>query len=202
MARDLEMNTKRYKEAQKRHKENTKQNEEAEEKYNDIREREPGLSLKKYISHQDKLKYRLWKESGEKCSYSGKSVCLTELWSSDVEIDHILPYSKSLDNSYMNKVICLAKENREKGNKTPWEAFGEKEQWEKIESMAKRENYPEAKRRRILTKNLEGNEDFINNQLTDARYIAKETGKYMRTLGCDVTFTKGGITSWLRHNWG
>ncbi|QMU56110.1 MAG: type II CRISPR RNA-guided endonuclease Cas9 [Candidatus Mycalebacterium zealandia] len=202
MSRDLEMNTEKYKRAEQIHKKNRKANEEAEEKYNSIRDREPDLRLKKYISHQDKLKYRLWKESECKCSYSGKSISLTDLWSSDVEIDHILPYSRSLDNSYMNKVICFAKENREKHNKTPWEAFGETEQWKTIESMAKRNNYPEAKCGRILAKKMEGIEDFVNSQLTDARYIAKETGKYMRTLGCDVTFTKGGITSWLRHQWG
>ncbi len=202
MARDLEANTEKYKKALKRQQDNTKANEEAEEKYKEIRKKNPHLNLKTFISHQDKLKYRLWKESGQRCSYSGKTIDLTTLWSADVEIDHILPYSRSLDNSYMNKVVCFVEENRKKGNRTPWEAFGDMEQWETIEGTLSPDSYPDAKSRRIRTRKMEGIDDFINSQLTDARYIAKETGKYMRDLSCDVTFTKGGATSWLRHQWG
>lgn len=200
MARDLEMNTTKYKNFLERQKKNTEANEEAAEKYEEIRKQNPHLGLREHINHQDKLKYRLWKESDCKCSYSGKCINLTDLWSADVEIDHIIPYSRSLDNSYMNKVVCFAKENREKGNRTPLEAFGNTDQWDTIEGIIKPDGYPDSKKRRIRAE--ETDTDFINNQLTDARYMAKETGKYMRTLGCDVTFTKGGATSWLRHQWG
>ena len=61
-------------------------------------------------------------------------------------------------------------------------------------------DFPEPKRKRILAKELP--DDFINNQLNDTRYISRETAKYLRKLGCDITFTKGGATSWLRHQWG
>ena len=200
MARDLEMNTKRYQRNKKIQEANTKANEEAEEKYNEIRNANPHLQLRTHISHQDKLKYRLWTESKQQCSYSGKTISLTNLWSADVEIDHILPYSRSLDNSYMNKVVCFAQENQKKGNKSPWEAFGNTEQWEIIENIIK--DYPDPKHKRVMTKEMDNIDDFINNQLSDTRYIARETGKYMKTLGCDVSFTKGGATSWLRHQWG
>lgn len=198
MVRDLEANTEKYKKALERQKKNTKENEESEEQYESIRSSNPHLNLRQYISHQDKLKYRLWKESNEQCAYSGKPISQTDLWTDDIEIDHILPYSRTLDNSYMNKVVCFKEQNREKGNRTPYEAFGETEQWEEIRQISK--DFPQRKRENILTREIE--KDFINNQLTDARYIAKETGKYMRTLGCKVTFTKGGITSWLRYQWG
>lgn len=200
MARDLEMNTEKYKRTLKIQKDNTKANEEAEEQYKNIRETNPHLSLRERISYEDKLKYRLWKESGERCSYSGDTINLTTLWTHEVEVDHILPYSRSLDNSYMNKVVCFARENQKKGNQTPREAFGETQQWTTIESIINNDSYPAKKRKNVQAKKID--DDFINNQLSDARYIAKETGKYMRTLGCDVTFTKGGATSWLRHQWG
>ncbi|MCY4046806.1 MAG: type II CRISPR RNA-guided endonuclease Cas9 [Candidatus Dadabacteria bacterium] len=197
MARDLEANTEKYKKALERQKENTKANKEAEEQYETIRSKNPHLNLRQYISHQDKLKYRLWKESGERCAYSGKPISQTDLWTGDIEIDHILPYSRTLDNSYMNKVVCFEKQNRKKGNRTPYEAFEKTEQWETIKQISK--DFPQKKKENILATEIE--KDFINNQLTDARYIAKETGRYMRTLDCDVTFTKGGITSWLRRHW-
>lgn len=200
MVRDLEMNTKRYKQYRKTQAENTEANDKAEKEYNTIREKNPHLSLRERISYDNKLKYRLWKESGQRCSYSGNTINLTNLWSDDVEIDHILPYSRSLDNSYMNKVVCFKAENHTKSNKTPREAFGQTEKWNTIQEIVNQEGYPDKKRRNILTEEID--KDFINNQLSDSRYIAKETGKYMRTLGCDVTFTKGGATSWLRHQWG
>ena len=201
MARDLEMNTKRYKQFVARQNENTKANKEAEEQYGIIRDKYPHLKLRSNISHQDKLKYRLWKESGKRCAYSGKSISMTKLFTHATEVDHILPRKRTFDNSYMNKVVCLSEENREKRNKTPWEAFGGKpRRWDEILKISK--DFPPPKRKRILTKELDGLDDFINNQLNDTRYISRETGKYLRKLGCDITFTKGGVTSWLRRQWG
>jgi len=78
------------------------------------------------------LKYRLWKEQGGYCAYSGfmgkdgyidpKKLIADEKYA---EIDHILPYSRSFDDSLNNKVLCLAKENQEKKNKTPYEYFND-----------------------------------------------------------------------------
>ena len=198
MARDLEMNTKKYKQALDRQSKNTKANEKAKEQYDIIRDRNPSLKLRKYISYQNKLKYRLWEESGGRCAYSGKSIGMTKLFTPATEIDHILPYKRTLDNSYMNKVVCLSEKNKEKGDRTPWEAFGETDKWDAITKIS--EEFPYPKRKRILTKELD--DDFISNQLSDTRYISSETGKYLRRLGCDISFTKGGATSWLRHQWG
>ncbi len=200
MARDLEMNTKRYKKFLATQNQNTKANEEAEEQYEIVRSKNPHLKLRKNISYQDKLKYRLWKESEKKCAYSGRMIGMTELFTHAVEVDHILPYKRTLDNSYMNKVICLAEKNKEKGNRTPWEVFGNTQEWDKIEMISK--NFPYPKRKNILTEKLEGTDAFINNQLTDTRYISTEAGKYLKKLGCAISFTKGGATSWLRHQWG
>ncbi len=204
MARDLEMNTKRYKERQKK---NTEANERAEEQYEIIRKECPHLNLAQYINHQDKLKYRLWEESERMCLYSGKMINETDLWSPDIEIDHIFPHSRRLDNSHMNKVVCFATENQEKGNKTPWEAWKGTDKWKEILNRLngltkpKNSDYPRKKYKNIIEEKID-RDFFINSQLTDSRYIAKETGKYMRTLGCDITFTKGWITSWLRREWG
>lgn len=198
MARDLEMNTKRYKQFRTRQRENMKANERAKEQYDIIRNKNPHLKLRKNISYQDRLKYRLWEESDRQCAYSGKSISMTKLFTHETEVDHILPYKRTLDNSYMNKVICLSEENRNKGDRTPREAFGNTSRWNEILRISK--DFPAPKKRRILTTKLDKN--FISNQLNDTRYISTEAGKYLRTLGCDVSFTKGGATSWLRHQWG
>lgn len=55
-----------------------------------------------------------------------------------LEIDHIYPYSRSFDDSYMNKVLVFTKQNQEKLNKTPFEAFGnDSTKWQKLKFWQK-----------------------------------------------------------------
>ena len=72
-------------------------------------------------------KYILWHEQKFRCPYSGKMIKQEQLFTRDVEIDHILPYSMSLDNSMSNKVLCFAKENQDKGQRTPFDWLGNDE---------------------------------------------------------------------------
>jgi CRISPR-associated endonuclease Csn1 len=62
---------------------------------------------KKYPSHDEKIRYRLWRDQDQRCAYSGNVIALGQIFSADCEIDHILPFKKSLDDSYMNKVLCF-----------------------------------------------------------------------------------------------
>ncbi len=196
MARDLEMNTKRYKENEAQQTRNQKANEQATKAYQ-------SLGLGKYPSYDDKLKYRLWKDQNENCAYSGHTISLTQLFSASIEIDHILPYKKTLDDSYMNKVVCFTAENREKGDRTPKDAWGgQEDKWNQItQSIAKWKLGYKAKRFYQIDKDLQ-DRDFISNQLNDTRYISKLAICYLQELGCDVSTSKGQTTAWLRHQWG
>ena len=199
MARDLEMNTKRYKENQKQQKKNQKANEEAQEVFVE-------LNLgRRYASRDEKIKYRLWKDQKECCAYSVKPIALSQVFSADTEIDHILPYKKSLDDSYMNKVICFAAENRNKSDRTPVDAWGDNnDKWNQIKQAISRwDKSLESKKARFYqTEEDLQNRDFISNQLNDTRYISKVAQEYVRQLGCDVSVTKGFVVSEIRHQWG
>ena len=70
---------------------------------------------------QDILKYRLWQEQQGICMYSGKTIPLEELFKPGYDIDHILPYSITFDDSFRNKVLVTSQENRQKGKRTPYE---------------------------------------------------------------------------------
>jgi CRISPR-associated endonuclease Csn1 len=197
MARDLEMNTKRYASFTKQQKDNTKANDEAAAIFKKV----TGLN---HCSRDNKIKYRLWKEQGGICIYSGSVITEKALFSAQTEVDHILPYSQSLDDSYGNKVLCLARENQEKGQKTPIDAFGgQEEKWSGIaKRIAKYDLKLRGKKSRFYMKAKDMlQRDFLGSQLTDTRYISREAGQWMKKLGCDVTFTKGAITSHLRHSW-
>ncbi|MEA1989780.1 MAG: type II CRISPR RNA-guided endonuclease Cas9, partial [Pseudomonadota bacterium] len=205
MARDLEMNTKRYKSFTTQQNKNTKLNEQAQEQFQNIAQANPQMGLSKYASHTDKLKYRLWQEQEQRCAYSNQQISLSQLFTGAVEIDHILPYSLTLNDSYMNKVVCLASENQFKGQRTPIEAFeSNPKKWEQIE-QAISHWYKKGlanKRDAFYKKADDLDKDFINSQLTDTRYISREALHYLTTLGSDVTTVKGQVTSWLRHIWG
>jgi len=205
MARDLEMNTTKYQNHLKQQKANTKANDEAEQKFKEQAALNPHLKLSKYPSKTDKLKYRLWQDQKNCCAYSGKTISLSELFSANVEVDHIWPYSLSLDDSYMNKVVCYVKENRNKGQRTPIDAFGgNSEQWNQItQAISRWDKSLKSKRDRFFTHNAELQQrDFISSQLNDTRYISREAQKYLKQLGCDISVSKGTTTAWLRHIWG
>lgn len=201
MARDLEMNTENYANFIRQQRINTKLNERATEAFRGV---QTGISASKYPSRDQKIKYRLWLDQNHCCAYSGKTISLKALFSADIEIDHILPYSLSLDNSYINKVVCFAKENQLKGQKTPKSAFGSNEaKWNQItQAINKWPKQLENKKKRfyILTSELR-ERDFITTQLNDTRYMSREAGQYLNTVCSDITFSKGVVTSWLRSQW-
>ena len=205
MARDLEMNTKRYQDFLKQQSRNTKANDEATTQFQEIASRNPHLALSKYPSKTDKLKYRLWQDQKQCCAYSGKTISQSELFSSVIEIDHILPYSESLDDSYMNKVVCYTAENRFKGQKTPIDAFGgNAEKWNQITQAINRwDRSLKSKKARFFTTFAElQKRDFISTQLNDTRHISVLAKNYLVSLGADISVSKGITTAWLRHQWG
>jgi len=207
MARDLEMNTKRYTEHEKQQKANTKANDEAIGKYQEMRQQNPHLQLRNYPGKTDKIKYRLWKDQDQHqhCAYSGKAISLSTLFSAEIEIDHILPYSESLDDSYMNKVVCHAAENRNKGPKTPIDAFGKNDsQWNQITQALKHwdRRLQSKKNRFFMTAADVQKRDFISSQLNDTRYISRVALDYVKQLGVDVSVSKGITIAWVRHQWG
>jgi CRISPR-associated endonuclease Csn1 len=197
MARDLEMNTERYRKHQAQQNKNQKLNEQAIDAYRE-------LNLGKYPSHNDKIKYRLWLDQDHRCAYSAKSIPINALFTAQVEIDHILPYKKSLDDSYMNKVLCFTAENRNKGDRTPRDAWGgNDEKWNQITQALRNWKDLEAKVDRFyMTEADLEKRDFISSQLNDTRYIAKLALEYLKQLGCDVSVTKGHVVAEIRHQWG
>lgn len=201
MARDLEMNTKKYKNFISQQTKNTKVNERAIEAFRDA---QPSPTGSRYPSRDQKIKYRLWLDQGHCCAYSGKIINLATLFTAEIEVDHIVPYSRSLNDSYMNKVVCFAKENQIKGQRTPKDAFGaDDEKWNQItQALGKLPRELSSKRDAFYKTEADLSEhDFIGSQLTDTRYMSKVAGEYLKTLGSEITFTRGIMTSWLRRQW-
>lgn len=149
--------------------------------------------------------YLLWEEQGRNCMYSGKAISIKQLFGGEVNIDHVLPYSKSLDDSLMNKVVCFRQENDDKGQQTvhEWLAKTNPQKYEQVLQRAAKLpiEIRNRKRQKFAQQTCEL-EQFINRQLTDTAYITSAVVEYLKSLDVDVLGSKGQLTAELRHQWG
>lgn len=194
MARDMKLTRRQKDELQKKQKAMEKANKEAE----DILHGEFGIQNP---TRADIQKYRMWEECGMACPYTGSIISREMLFSPDVDVEHILPYSRTLDDSYMNKTLCMAAENRAlKHNKTPYEAYHADEA-KYLEILRRVSRLPFPKRRKFEQKEIDTGR-FVERQLNDTRYICVEVKKYLQQLGVNVEVSKGEATAALRRRWG
>jgi len=166
------------------------------------------LEERQIISHENILKYKLWEECKQTCPYTGMPIPISKLFTGEIQIEHIHPWSRSLNDSFMNKTLCYADENRKKGDKTPFEFYGTDEtNWAVIKERALKlfsdtKEYPSAyqKFKQFIKQKFEG--DFTSRQLNDTRYISREAKSYLEMICGKVMVSPGQATSNLRHKWG
>lgn len=214
MGRDLRNNKQGRQEASIRISENEKKNDEARERLAEYGLQPSRENIQKY------LMYREIEERGGKaqCPYTGKVISIADLLGSDnaVQIEHIVPYSVSLDDSFGNKTLCEANFNREKGEKTPYQFYLENpdnnlwgigkyqnpdDGWNEITERAFR-LLPYRKAKKFTSKRKYDKSDFIQRQLNDSRYIAKKSVELLSHICNDVRVMPGQLTAELRHLWG
>lgn len=155
--------------------------------------------FRKRVSSKDEEKYRLWLECGRISPYTGNIISLSKLFSEEIEVEHILPFSRSLDNSFMNKTLSEAEFNAVKGNLTPMEYF--KDRKEELRAFKERvKSFSSGKQEKLLAENIDS--DFKNSQLTNTAYIGKEVTRILYDVCKDVRVSSGAVTSLLRREWG
>ncbi|MBR5388940.1 MAG: type II CRISPR RNA-guided endonuclease Cas9, partial [Clostridia bacterium] len=165
---------------------------------------------------QDMIKYFLYDEQGGKCAYSLEPLDARRLFEPDyVQVDHIIPYSKSFDDSMNNKVLVLTKENQDKRNRLPYEYFGsDGERWKKFEDFVAAQYKGNRKKQERLLKKEFGEEDakaWKERNLNDTKYITTFVYNLLKdNLEFDadgkskkkVTAVNGAITSYMRKLYG
>ncbi len=159
------------------------------------------------ISGEDIIKYRLWKEQQGFCPYSG--VYITPEMLRDplaTQVDHIIPYSRSWNNSYANKILCLTAENQEKGNSTPLEYFRRSgRDTAQLEVMATRLSHKKIEN--LLMENFDEEKagSWKDRALNDTRYMTKLLKNHLQDnldLPKGVQTRNGALTAHLRRAWG
>lgn len=210
LARDLRKTAKQREETWKQNRQNEARRDKAAEKItNDVGIQNPKRS--------DIEKWLLADECGWKCPYTGNTISMHALFgpSPQFDIEHIIPFSRCLDNSYMNKTLCHHEENRNvKRNQTPYEAYSHRpEKFEEILDRVKNFNGDEHVKREKLKKfEMESSpgdnfDDFVSRQLNDTRYATVEAVNYLAHLygGIDddsgrrrIYPIRAGVTVYLR----
>jgi CRISPR-associated endonuclease Csn1 len=169
-------------------------------------------------TRNDIVRYKLYEElknNGYKDLYTDQYISRDILFSKQIDIEHIIPQSKVFDDSFSNKTVVFRSTNLEKGNQTAYDyiesKFGEKklkEFQERIENLFEQgkknndEGISKTKYQKLLKKESEIGNGFIERDLRDSQYIAKKAKEMLFGITKSVVSTSGSITDRLREDWG
>lgn len=203
LAREMHKSYDERQKIKKQNDENRRNNEKAKEEITK-------LFGKTDVKGMDIIKYRLWVEQNNICPYSLKPIDINRLFEDGyVDVDHIVPYSISFDDSYANKVLVLSSENRQKGNKLPLQYLKGKVKEDFIVFV--NNNFKGRKKFNLLKENIEDAEDFKQRNLQDTQYLSRVLYNYINDhlefAPSDkrikrVNTVNGKITSYMRKRWG
>jgi CRISPR-associated endonuclease Csn1 len=174
-------------------------------------------------SKNDLIRYKLWLEQRYRSPYTGNVIPLSRLFTSDFEIEHIIPQSRYFDDSFSNKVICEAAVNKLKDNQTGFE-FIKNHHGTTINNKLRiyeiaeyeefvKEHYDKTrgKRNKLLMEEIP--EKMIERQMNDTRYISKFISQLLSNIvraeskddginSKNVMPGNGKITDSLKQDWG
>lgn len=177
-------------------------------------------------SSKDITRYKLWLEQGYRSPYTGEIISLSKLFSTDYQIEHIIPQARYFDDSLSNKIICESEVNQLKSNMTAYEFMKEKGgsivdlQLGKSVKLFELSSYEEncnqyfkknkTKLKKLLSEDIP--EGFIERQMNDSRYISKLVKGLLSNIVKDedehaitskhVVPVTGVITDKLKQDWG
>ena len=196
LARELKLNKESKDRLSKQNRENEKNNRKIREQLEKLGQGD---------TYRNRLLLRLYHDlppSERVCVYTGQCISMSMLFSGEVEIDHILPHSRTLDDSFMNKVLCTREVNRIKRSRAPeevWDGDQLQEINERAERLFRKKSW------RFMPGAMErfGEEsELIARHLTDTQYMSRLARTYL-TLVCpdNVTVSRGRLTAMLRSKW-
>ena len=203
-SRELGKNFDERRKIEKNQKENMARNESIA---NELREN--GIA----VNGENITRLKLWREQGNMDPYTGKEIQYGDVFYGHYDVDHIIPYSISFDDSFGNKVLVSSAANREKGNRIPMEYLANDpvgiQNLEKIAGTIRNYN----KREKLLKKKLspEDVDGWKSRNINDTRYIARLLRNYFRqniefsekeNIKEKVAVNNGTVTARMRARWG
>jgi len=210
LARDLKQSREQKVEAQRKQAENQRRNARIRKSIAEVlgigEERVRGADIQKWICWEE-LSFDV---AERRCPYSGVQISARMLLSDEVEVEHILPFSKTLDDSLNNRTVAMRQANRIKRNRTPWAARDdfEAQGWSYEGILQRAERMPLRKRYRFAPDGYErwlgDDKDFLARALNDTRYLSRVAAEYLRLVcpGSGTRVIPGQMTARLRGKFG
>lgn len=165
-------------------------------------------------SRNDIVRYKLYKElepMGYKTLYSNTYIPKEKLFSKDFDIEHIIPRSRFFDDSFSNKTLEVRDINIEKGSMTAYDYVAWKygmcadysiDSYEsRIDALFKAGNISKAKWKKLRMREADIPQDFLDRDLRNSQYIAREAMRMLHQVVRTVIPTVGAITARLREDW-
>jgi len=210
LARDLKMSRREKEDLSRQQTENTHNNA-VRDKFIDDLNQAHGTSL--VANYENRLRIRLWEELSKDvnarcCPYSGRRITPAKLFSDEFEVDHILPFGATCDDSPANKILCAREANRAKRKRSPHEAFGHSPGGYAYDSILSRASLlPGSKRWRFQADAMDKFRDeqgFQARQLTDTQHLGRAARRYLSCIVSPnrVRVSPGRITALIRHHLG
>ena len=203
-SRELGKNFDERRKIEKNQKENMARNESVA---NELREN--GIA----VNGENITRLKLWREQGNMDPYTGQYIPYEEVFYGNYDVDHIIPYSISFDDSFGNKVLVSSAANREKGNRIPMEYLANDPiRIQSLENIAGTiRNYN--KREKLLKKKMspEDVDGWKSRNINDTRYIARLLRNYFKqniefsekeNIKEKVAVNNGTVTARMRARWG
>lgn len=165
-----------------------------------------------YVSENDILKYRLYKELEpleHRTLYSKTKVDLVDLIiHRKFDKEHIIPKAKSPSNAFSVLTIELSSINEEKGDMTAldyvkWK-YGEAEALQyiaRVNDLFKKKAISKAKKENLLRTAADIQDEPLTRDLGLTQYINRKAYELLGTITRKVVPTTGSITSRLRDDW-
>ena len=204
LARELKKNAK---EREKLTQDINKANLDAE-RYKKILQEEFGIQ---HVSRNDIIRYRLYMElesNGFKTLYTNTYIPKEKLFSKEFDIEHIIPQARLFDDSFSNKTLEARAANIEKGSVTAFDYVNDKygdegsEKYkDRIDFLLKDGVISKAKHDKLLMREADIPEGFIERDLRNSQYIAKKAREILEQMVRVVVPTIGAITERLREDW-
>lgn len=178
-------------------------------------------------SKSELTRYKLWLEQKYRSPYTGEMIPLNRLFTTDYEIEHIIPQSRFFDDSFSNKVICESAVNKLKDNQVGLEFIKnhhgeivplglgksvkilEEKEYEDFVKQHYSKN--RSKRNKFLLEDIP--EKMVERQMNDTRYISKFISSVLSNIvradkdddginSKNIIPCNGKIMTALKQDWG
>lgn len=158
-------------------------------------------------SRNDIIRYKLYEElkpNGYHTLYTNTYIPQEKLFSKEFDIEHIIPQALLFDDSFSNKTLEKRDANIEKGRMTAYDYVLEKRGEKGIEeykSKIDNLNISSSKRKKLLMRENEIPDGFIDRDLRNSQYISKKSREILEQIVKVVNTTTGSVTDRLREDW-